>query len=363
MSPAALDMAWMGYIATWLAYAGLAIWLLRPAVQTSFRLWLAVAALAMVAQAMVHMLWPDAQIWVLSEILRTLAWLAVIATLALPGWRAEKSAKPILWPFLILLGLLVAEAGLMIAPVLPLPWSVMLHIAGLIGAILLIHGIYVRALPSERWAVRMAVIALAALYAYDLHLYTMFLLSGHLDTDLWVARGFVNALVVPLFILSLKRAPRLRLHPSHQLMLHSFTLIIVGIYLLAMALAAYGVRLLGGNWGALLGIAVVFIAAVLGGILLFSGHARAFVRVQLVKHLFAHKYDYRTIWLRFIATISRQEEGYGDLRMRVLQAIAEICDSPAHCSMRAMPRDIGQSRQDGISRAPAMPVWRRKVLC
>lgn len=328
MPAAPFFMASLGYVATGLAYAALAIWLLIPREQNSFRLALALASLLMVAQALVHLAWPNAHMWALSEVLRSLGWLAVLVSLAAPGAPAYAQSLKRSWP-LWTLGLLALLEGIDIfASLFTQTSMIVLHIAGLIGGILLVHGIYVRALPSERWAVRMVVIALAALYAYDLHLYTFYMLEGRVDHDLWSARGFVNALLVPLFLLSLKRAPRLRLHPSHQLMLHSITFIMVGLYLLAMALAAYGVRLLGGDWGALLGISVIFTAAVAGGILLFSGHARAFIRVQLAKHLFAHKYDYRDIWLRFLQTVSRQEEGYGDLRMRVVQSIAEISNSP-----------------------------------
>ena len=63
-----------------------------------------------------------------------------------------------------------------------------------------------------------------------------------------------------------------RLYLSHRVAFHSVTLLAAGIYLLALALAGYFIRYLGGSWGGVLQITFLCAAGLLLIVLLFSGH-------------------------------------------------------------------------------------------
>ena len=55
---------------------------------------------------------------------------------------------------------------------------------------------------------------------------------------------------------------------------------------------------------------------------------RGWLRVTAIKHLFQHRYDYREEWLRFTRTMGRAGPGALPLPERVVQAVADVTDSP-----------------------------------
>src|SRR5207245_1134424 len=65
------------------------------------------------------------------------------------------------------------------------------------GSLVLVHNLYGQAAPDSRWGIRLPMIALAAMWAYDLHLYTVAYLSRSPVTDLVAMRGAVLAMLVP----------------------------------------------------------------------------------------------------------------------------------------------------------------------
>jgi putative PEP-CTERM system histidine kinase len=50
--------------------------------------------------------------------------------------------------------------------------------------------------------------------------------------------------------------------------------------------------------------------------------------VEVSKHLFAHRYDYRSVWLGFAATVGRTGQTEGPLGDRLSRAIAEVVQAP-----------------------------------
>ncbi|MBT9612379.1 MAG: PEP-CTERM system histidine kinase PrsK [Burkholderiales bacterium] len=194
----------------------------------------------------------------------------------------------------------------------------------------LVEQLYRNAPEAQRWAIKYFCLGLGALFAYDFYLYSDAMLFRVADAGIWSARGFINALVVPLIAVSAARNPHwsLDVHVSRRVVFHSAALFGAGAYLLVMAGVGYYIRLFGGNWGGVLQVAFLFGAAVILLAVLFSGALRARLKVFLSKHFFNYKYDYREEWLRFTHTLSAGEPGL-KLRQRSLQAVAELVDSPA----------------------------------
>ena len=59
-----------------------------------------------------------------------------------------------------------------------------------------------------------------------------------------------------------------------------------------------------------------------------SQRARGWLKVKLAKHLFEHRYDYRTEWLRFTETLGRVGPDAPPLGERIVKAFADIVDAP-----------------------------------
>jgi len=193
--------------------------------------------------------------------------------------------------------------------------------------LLMIEQLYRNATVGQRWAIKYLCLGIGGIFAYDFYMFADALLFKQLDEQLWIARGAVNGIAVPLIAISIARNPSwsLRIHVSRQVVFHSVTLVGAGIYLLVMAGVGYLLRLYGGAWGGLLQVIFLAGTGILLLALLFSDRIRAKIRVLLSKHFFSFKYDYREEWLRFTQTLGETEEPVPD---RVVHAIAALVNSP-----------------------------------
>jgi putative PEP-CTERM system histidine kinase len=183
---------------------------------------------------------------------------------------------------------------------------------------------------EQRWAIKYFCLGVGGLFAYDFYLYSDTLLFGRIDTDFLAARGYINALIVPLIVISAARNPdwTLPVHVSRRFVFHSTTLIGAGAYLIAMAAGGYYIKVYGGDWGAIAQTIFLFGAIVLLAILMFSGNVRAKIKVFLAQNFFNYKYDYRQEWLRLIGSMSEEHSGE-QIRINAIKAIANIVESPA----------------------------------
>jgi len=208
------------------------------------------------------------------------------------------------------------------------------HLLLAIAGLVVVEQLY-RNTPSEhRRALKYLCVGIGGMFAYDFYLYSDALLFQRVSASLWDARGFIHAMVVPVIGIALSRnlqwSPNrdsIDVFVSRRVVFHTTALLGAGIYLLAMGVGGYYVRVYGGSWGIVVQTIFLFGAVLLLAILLFSGQLRAGLRVFINKHFFGYKYDYRDEWLRFIRTLSSGEAAT-QLRERAVKAIAQIVESP-----------------------------------
>ena len=206
------------------------------------------------------------------------------------------------------------------------------HVIGLTiaaGALVIVHNLYGQAAHESRWGIKLPAIALAAMWAYDLHLYTTAYLTRGSATDLFAMRGAILAMVVPLFALASRRNANWKMALSRAATFQSLSILAILAYFILMMSATRAMELAGGDWVRIGQIVLIFAMTVAALVLLPSGRARAWMRVMLTKHFFEHRYDYRAEWLRFTHTIGRGGEAGGALEERVVKALADIAGSPA----------------------------------
>jgi putative PEP-CTERM system histidine kinase len=75
-------------------------------------------------------------------------------------------------------------------------------------------------------------------------------------------------------------------------------------------------------------VLIVFGATFGAMLLLPKGAARSWLRLQVLKHLFRHRYDYRGEWLRFSHTLGADGRD-GALSARIERALADMAEAPA----------------------------------
>lgn len=203
-----------------------------------------------------------------------------------------------------------------------------------VSGLVIVEQLYRNTPIEHRRAVKYLCMAIGGMFAYDFYLYSDALLFQRVSASLWDARGFIHAMVVPVIGIAISRDLRWSLRKgtidlflSRRVVFHTTALLGAGLYLLAMGVGGYYVRVYGGNWGVVAQAIFLFGAALVLAILLFSGQLRASLRVFISKHFFHYKYDYREEWLRFIRTLSSGEPET-QLRERAIKAIAQIMESP-----------------------------------
>jgi putative PEP-CTERM system histidine kinase len=198
-----------------------------------------------------------------------------------------------------------------------------------VATLFLIEQLY-RSTPwQHRWGIKLLCFGLGAAFVYDFYFFADALLFGRIDRDLWLARGGVNAVVVPMLAVSVARNPQwsFDLSVSRAVVVHSTTLIAAGSYLLLMALAGYYIRVYGGEWSAVFQPLFFFGAVLLLIVLLFSGQLRSRVKGFVNQNFYSYRYDYRAEWLRLISVLSGKILE-ASLPERVIYALGELVDSP-----------------------------------
>jgi len=277
-------------------------------------------------------------LWAL-EALRNLAWISFL--LRLVGRQLEDrqgrrrlflllECVAVGFAFLLAMPLEVLAAGSRIFAgvdlfMVRLTLQVLFPVAGLV----LVEQLYRNTPWQHRWGVKYLCLGVGGMFAYDFFFFADATLFRRLDVDIWLARGAVNALVVPLIAVSAARNPQwsLDLAVSRKVVFHTTSLVAAGIYLLLMSLVGYYIRHYGGAWSSVLQTVFFFGAGLVLIILLFSGHFRARVKVFVSKHFFSYKYDYREEWLHLISVLSGKVLK-ATLPERIVFALGELVDSP-----------------------------------
>jgi putative PEP-CTERM system histidine kinase len=194
--------------------------------------------------------------------------------------------------------------------------------------LLLVEQCYRRTPPGSRWHVRPMLLGFAGLLAYDLYLYADALLFRELDPEIWAARGFAQAITVPMFLLTLDRARdwSFELSVSRGVLAGSTVLAGTGAFLLLMAGAGFVLRYTGGSWGRALEATLVFAALLLLVMVALSATFRAKVRVFVAKNFFTYRYDYRQEWLKFTTTLTSMTAAQP--WPACIQALGDLVESP-----------------------------------
>jgi putative PEP-CTERM system histidine kinase len=200
-----------------------------------------------------------------------------------------------------------------------------------VSGFLLLENLYRNALPESRWHINLLTIGIGLTFIYEILLYADAALFHSVSPALFVARPLIGILTAPLIALAVARNRRwlVDIRISRNVIFHSSTLLVSGIFLLAIGVAGEVLRDIGVTWGPVLEITLVFGALIFVAVAFTSGRMRSELRVFLVQNFFRSRYDYRKVWLGFIGTLSNPSFSGEQLQVRVIRAVADTVDSPA----------------------------------
>lgn len=291
--------------------------------------------LAGVAAVLGGRAWIDDVLVPLADVLRYAGWFGFIIVLLRPNgsasWRIGSSA---LMPAAAI-GLLLAALAAIARAARWASAEELTHLQaysalGLaICGLILVEQLLKNVRDDSRWNAKPVCLGLAAVFVFDLYVFSQAALFKQLDTDAFSIRAGVHSLAVPLLYLASKRHNDwlAKLQVSRQAVFHSATLLLTGAYLLLVSALGYYVRYTGGNWGRALQLALMVIALVGLVVVVLSGAMRAKLRVYISKNFFSYRYDYREEWLRFTAMLSSQASPQ-ELGNSVIKGLCNLVESP-----------------------------------
>jgi putative PEP-CTERM system histidine kinase len=207
--------------------------------------------------------------------------------------------------------------------------------------VLLLENLYFSTPGESRWNINLLCVALGGVFLYDLLLYADGVLFHRLSFFLVEGRAPAIMLAAPLIALAAVRNRRwaIDIHVSRDVVFHSFTLIISGIFLLAIALVGEVFRHGGSEWGGVAETSLLFGAILAVAVTLTSGSAKSRIKSVLVENFYSARYDYRQEWMRCIDALTAPE-AFVALHKRAIQAAAAVVDSPAGALFVRPPRDV-----------------------
>ena len=207
--------------------------------------------------------------------------------------------------------------------------------------LLMLENLYFNTPAEARWHVILLCVALGGLFLYDLLLYADAALFRDLSRPLFEGRAPATIIAAPLIAIAAARDRRWKvdIHVSREVVFHSLTLVISGVFLMGLAAAGEIFRRGGAEWGNVAEVSLVFAGIVTIATMLTSGSMRSRIRGVLVDNFFSHRYDYRREWIRCIDTLTAPDAFVG-LHKRAIRAVAEVVDSPAGVLFVRAPEDV-----------------------
>ena len=310
-------------------FAALMIWRLRDAARSPAQRLLAASFAITACSAWLGAVAPGTPVLAFAESARNLLWISLLYRLSAAGEDREHGLRLVYAAVAGVIGLqLIGETLQLFSPSGAIAQTgLVLRITTAAGALVLVHNVYGQAAPSSRSNIRFATLGLALIWVYDLNLYTVQYLGSSSAARLTDWRGLAVALSAPLFALATRNDGMWRVRLSRAATFQSLSLLAICGYFALMAILATALRGSGVDWSSSLMIGALAVMTVGAMVLIPSARARGWFKVKLAKHLFEHRYDYRTEWLRFTETLGRAGPDAPPLSERIVTAFADIVDA------------------------------------
>lgn len=114
-------------------------------------------------------------------------------------------------------------------------FNVMFRLLVTVGGLVLVHNLYAGASRDTRRGLRWPASGLAMLWAFDLNLYTIAYLAGYWPVEIAAFRGLATLVLAGAFGLAVARnRDELRIRPSRAVTFQTFSLLVIGAYLLSL---------------------------------------------------------------------------------------------------------------------------------
>lgn len=288
---------------------------------------------------------------------------SLIPLLALPYSLLFSRERPTgasarLWPVIAALGLVFPAAVVLVQPEQFYLWDafnetgiVALGRVGYwfylgimlccIGALVNLEATFGGSSGEGRWKIKYEFFGVVALLGMLVFYLSQGLLYKADNMNLLPVRSGVFVIGAVLVGYSrLARGGGARIVVSRYIAYRSFTLLVVGLYLLVLGALGGGIRYLDLPHGEEARTFVFIVSGILLLLLLFSEQARRRVKVFVNKHFYAQKYDYRQEWLKFSEKLAhcRTARDVNDVIVQTFSSVFGIEGTALYLHDRKSPR-------------------------
>lgn len=271
----------------------------------------------------------------LAESGRNLAWLGFLYALsrhdrADPAWPSLHMVYAAVAMVVVIIGGLAVAAAMVEDPGIREAFAktrALLQMLMTVAALILVYRLRFSALWRVRAGVRIVAVAMVLMWAVDLALYGTIWFAAYWPAGLIDMRGAVMVVLAPLLGLAVQKGDERKVQVSRTVALISLAVVAIGLYVAVTALATAIVGSVGGSYARVVQTALIFGTTAALLTLVSTPWTRAWAKVVIAKHLFSHRYDYRSEWLRFTETLGTP--GAASLEERVVKAIADLTSSPS----------------------------------
>lgn len=179
-------------------------------------------------------------------------------------------------------------------------WFYMSLMVYCIAALMNLEATFSSTSGADRWRMKFEVIGLSGILAVLIFYFSQGLLYRTINMNLVTVRSGV--FIIASFLVGyskLLRGNGVRVAVSRYILYRSLTLLLVGVYLLALGLIGEGMKYFGVSFSRNIAIFIGFLSGIMMLVFLFSEQMRRRAKVIINKHFYAQKHDYRTEWLNF----------------------------------------------------------------
>lgn len=181
---------------------------------------------------------------------------------------------------------------------------------------------------QEMWAIKPMLLGLGTLLIFDFINFANASLVQQVDQNMWLARGYLHSVFVPLLLISVKRtkALQIKVFVSRDMVFQSSILLASGGYLLMMAAVGYYINTLEQKWSHLVQILFLVLGFAFLTLLFISDNIKRKFKVFIEKHFFANRFDYRERWLMLTQLLSAPLKPNETMYLRALTGFMKSID-------------------------------------
>lgn len=185
---------------------------------------------------------------------------------------------------------------------------------------------------STRWHIKYIIFGVGSILAYFIYLSSQYLLFSALEFEtvpLTAAIILVSTSMMAVFIVK-HRLLDVDIFISRYVIYNSLTVLIVGLYLIAVGIIAQGIRFFQVPFSYFFTTLFIFTSVLLLVVFLFTTSLRRKVQLFINKHFYKHKYEFRDKWMETIEKIS-SKRSVSDIGSTLKEMVSEsTCAKPVY---------------------------------